>query len=58
MLAGGYAAWQVFGPTVSAPEGKYFYIKTGAVYSDVKQSLIDQKIISSIFFFDLVIQSN
>ena len=54
ILTGGYAAWQVFGPTVSAPESKYFYIKTGSVYSDVRQSLIDQKIISNAFFFDLV----
>ena len=54
IITGGYAAWQVFGPTVSAPESKYFYIKTGAVYSDVKQSLLDQKMISNIFFFDLV----
>lgn len=54
LLVGGYAAWQVFGPTVSAPESKYFYIKTGTVYSDVRQSLIDQKIISSTYFFDLI----
>ena len=53
-LTGAYAAWQVFGPTVSAPAGKYFYIKTGSVYSDVRQSLLDQKIIGNTFFFDLV----
>ena len=53
-LVGGYAAWQVFGPTVSQPESKYFYIKTGAVYSDVRQSLVDQKIIGNTFFFDIV----
>jgi UPF0755 protein len=54
LLVGGYAAWQIFGPTVSAPESKYFYIKTGTGYTDVRQSLIDQKIISSTYFFDLV----
>ena len=54
LLVGGYAAWQIFGPTVSAPESKYFYIKTGTGYNDVRQSLIDQKIISSTYFFDLV----
>ncbi|MEO6251921.1 MAG: endolytic transglycosylase MltG [Ferruginibacter sp.] len=53
-LVGGYAAWQVFGPTVSAPESKYFYIRTGSDYSDVKQSLVDQKIIGNTFFFDIV----
>lgn len=54
LLVGGYVAWQVFGPTVSAPESKYFYIKTGTGYNDVRQSLIDQKIISSTYFFDLL----
>lgn len=54
LLVGGYAAWQVFGPTVSAPEGKYFYIRTGTAYSDVRQSLIDKKIISNTRFFDLL----
>ena len=53
-MVGGYASWQIFGPTVSAPESKYFYIKTGTVYNDVRQSLIDQKIIGSTYFFDLV----
>ena len=54
LLIGGYAAWQIFGPTVSAPEKKYFYIKTGTTYSDVRQSLIDEKIIRNTTFFDLV----
>jgi UPF0755 protein len=54
LLAGGYAGWQVFGPTVSAPESKYFFIKTGTSYAGVKQSLIVQQMISNTFFFDLV----
>ncbi|MFZ1306000.1 MAG: endolytic transglycosylase MltG [Ferruginibacter sp.] len=54
LLAGSYAAWQVFGPTVFEPENKYFYIKTGTGYRDVRQSLIDQQIISSTYFFDLL----
>jgi UPF0755 protein len=54
LLVGGFAAWQIFGPTVSAPESKYYYIKTGTGYTEVRQSLIDQKIISSTYFFDLV----
>lgn len=52
LLIGGYAAWQVFGPTVNAPVDKYFYIKTGSSYADVTSSLADQKIITSPFFFD------
>jgi UPF0755 protein len=54
LAAAGFIAWQIFGPTVSAPEGKYFYIKTGAVYADVRSSLIEQNIISNSFFFDQV----
>ncbi len=53
-LVGGYAAWQVFGPTVSAPEEKYFYVKTGSTYADVKQSLIEEKIIGNTYFFELI----
>jgi UPF0755 protein len=52
LLAGAYIAWQVFGPTIKAPEGKYFYIKTGSTYDMVKTALLEQKIISTEFFFD------
>jgi UPF0755 protein len=54
LVTAGFLAWQVFGPTVSSPEGKYFYIRTGADYATVKSSLVDQKIISGNFFFDLI----
>ena len=54
LLSGLYSAWKVFGPTVSAPENKYLYIRTGATYNEVKRSLVDQKIISGTFFFNLV----
>ena len=49
-----YAAWNIFGPTVSAPEKKYLFIKTGAAYADVKKQLLSEKIISTGFFFDRV----
>ena len=54
MAACGYTAWQIFGPTISSPEGKYFYIKTGSVYNDVKESLDEKKIISNTYFFELI----
>lgn len=54
LLAGGYIAWQIFGPTVSAPENKYFYVKTGESYQEVKQSLLDEKIIRNATFLNLV----
>lgn len=47
-----YAGWQLFGPAVNAPEGKYFYIKSGTDYNSVKNELLDQQIISNSFFFD------
>lgn len=54
LVAGSYSVYQVFGPTVSAPENKYFYITTGSNYESVKKSLEDQKILSGTFFFNLV----
>lgn len=55
-LAFGYVAWQVFGPTLSAPESNYFYIRSGSTYKEVTQSLIDKKIIHNPFFFNLLSQ--
>ncbi len=54
VLVGIYAGWNIFGPTVTAPESKYFFIKTGSSYADVKANLIDQGIIKSPFFFERV----
>jgi UPF0755 protein len=47
----GFLAWKVFGPTITAPDEKYFYIKSGSSYADVKKSLLDKKIVGSEFFF-------
>ncbi|MBC7937430.1 MAG: endolytic transglycosylase MltG [Rhizobacter sp.] len=52
LIVGSWSAWKVFGPTVNAPADKFFYIKTGASYNDVKTSLADQQIIGGTFFFD------
>ena len=54
LIFGAYSAWQVFGPTVSAPADKFFYIKTGSSYKDVKTFLKSQNIISGNFFFDKI----
>src|SRR5688500_8585477 len=54
VIVAGYMAWQLFGPTVNAPEGKYFYIKTGSGYQSVKDSLIKKDIIKHHGFFDRV----
>ncbi len=52
ILVGIYAAWQVFGPTVKAPAGNFFYVKTGATYADVINNLKEQKILGNAFVFD------
>ena len=52
LAIGGFAAWNIFGPTVSAPANKYFYIKTGATYNDVLTDLKAQQIVKGGFFFD------
>lgn len=54
LLGGGFIAYKVFGPAVSAPEKKYLYIKTGAAYSDVKADLTYLKIIPSEFWFNQI----
>ena len=47
-----FAAWKFFGPSVTAPEGKFLYIKTGQTFGQVKQELLSKKIISSTRWFD------
>ncbi len=54
LAAGLYSLYAVFGPTVSSPEGKYLYVKTGSDYETVRKSLTDQNILSGTFFFNLV----
>lgn len=54
LVAGAYIGWQIFGPTVSAPAGKYLFIKTDATYHEVKNSLRTKGIIASDFFFEKV----
>jgi UPF0755 protein len=53
-IFGLYVVWNFLGPVVSNPDQKYFYIKTGSSFEDVKSSLLNQKILSNTFFFDLI----
>ena len=53
-LVAAYGAWMFLGPTVKSPEGKFFYIHTGATYTQIKDSLIKNKIIGTAFWFDKV----
>jgi len=49
-----FAGWNIFGPVVSAPSEKYFYIHTGSDYENVKNQLSEQHVLSNFFFFDLI----
>lgn len=46
--------YKIFGPAAHAPGDKYFYIKTGSTYTDVKRSLLTEHILSSTAYFDLL----
>ncbi len=52
VLLGAFVAWKVLGPTVKAPEKKFFYIKTGSDFKTVKENLKAQQIIQGDFFFE------
>ena len=52
ILCAGYIAWQLFGPTITPPIGKYFYVHTGSTYQQVRDSLLNKGIIQNAFWFD------
>lgn len=54
LLAVGFVAFKILGPATAAPEKKYFFIKTGATYADVKADLAFLKIIPGEFWFNQV----
>ncbi|MBS1512937.1 MAG: endolytic transglycosylase MltG [Bacteroidetes bacterium] len=54
LLCAAFPAWKILGPTVAAPEKKYFFITTGETYDDVKNHLTSEGIISSSFWFEQV----
>lgn len=53
-IIAGFFVFKIFGPAANAPADKYFYVKTGSTYEDVKESLVHQQILSSPFYFKLV----
>lgn len=52
ILAIAISGWKFFGPAVSTTDGEFFYVKTGAVYKDVRQELISKKYLGSGVWFD------
>jgi len=49
-----FSSWKVFGPSVSAPQDKFFYIKTGETFDGVRNELLSKNIISSARWFDWI----
>ncbi|MFZ1529368.1 MAG: endolytic transglycosylase MltG [Ferruginibacter sp.] len=56
LLAGGaWAGWNLYGPTITAPEGKYFYIRSGSGYDEVEKELFEKGIVKNKFWFNKVV---
>lgn len=49
-----YCAWNIFGPVIHNPGKRFLYIPTGSTYQDVKENLLKNKIITSVFWFNKV----
>lgn len=54
VLFGIFSAWILFSPLSDTGEKKYFLIKTGSSFIDVQNEMINQQIVSSTFYFDLI----
>ncbi len=54
LAVGGFIGFKLFGPATTAPEKKYFYIKTGDTYETVKTGLFNSKIVKNDFWFNQV----
>ena len=50
LVLAAFCIWNIWGPAVSVPDGKYFYIPTGSAYKDVVTNLTQQKIIKKNWF--------
>lgn len=52
LIAGAFIAYKFLGPATATPSGEFFYVKTGSTYADVKNELVEKKIITSTTWFD------
>jgi UPF0755 protein len=52
LIAGGLIGWKIFGPSVSAQEGEYFYIRTGENKEAVRENLVANHHIKNASWFD------
>lgn len=56
IFAVSFLAWKVFGAATRLPEGKFFYIKTGESFQEMKENLVKTKILKTTIWFDWVAQ--
>ena len=49
-----FTSWKVFGPSASAPEDKFLYIRTGESFGEMRDELFSKKIVSSPRWFDWI----
>src|SRR6185369_2597959 len=54
ILLAAFSAWKIFGPAAHQPGEKFFYVRTGSIYNDVSNNLVENKIISGKWWFDFV----
>lgn len=54
LLIAVFFGWNFLGPTVRVPEQKYLYIRTGATFNDVTDSLLKNKIIGTSTWFNMI----
>ena len=50
LVAGGFVAWKVFGPSVKQPDGKYLYVRTGETMQGLLDTLEQKNIASANWF--------
>ncbi|WP_028787721.1 endolytic transglycosylase MltG [Terrimonas ferruginea] len=53
LLIGGFAAYKIIGPATRKPADGFLYIPTGSSMADVKRLLVEQKVVSSTYWFSL-----
>ncbi len=47
-----FLLWNVFGPAVKNPSGKYLYVPTNGTFAGLKDSLVQNGFLSGFYFFD------
>lgn len=54
LLFGIFSAYILFSPLAVSNEKKYFIVKTGSNFKNVQSEIVNQQILSSTFYFDII----